>query len=299
VSDFRKSKRVTLGQVSALTFMVFAGQAVAGPLVAGASMAAFAISSSEEEVLNRWRKTASTTRLGNELLQILNDCNRSLAINSLNSRASFRRGYLYGVLGCTYSAIADLNLAITIAPYDGKAFAERGLCYMDLKQYDRAMADLNRAVQLQPNSGNALFARARLLLATGRAQQAIEDLQRCQNPITVFATELPGEYGANHYNAVSYYLGVAYEAISRPDKALIAYKESMKVADPSIVGYLHRYADQPADARTRIARLQPANTSPHTANATTNGSANATSNATANSSATSSLPHGPLTAKGF
>jgi len=262
VSDFRRSKRVTLGQVSALTFMVFAGQAVAGPLVAGASLAAFAISSSEDEVLSKWKRSAASTKLGMELLQILNDCNRSLAINSLNSRASFRRGYIYGVLGCTYSAITDLNLAITIAPYDGRSFAERGLCYMDLKQYDRALSDLNRAVQLQPNSGNALFARARLLLATGRPQLAIEDLRRCQNPVTVFSTELPGEYGANHYNAVAYYLGTAYEAVARPDKAIVAYKDSLKVDDLTATGYLHRYAEQPADVKTRIARLQRSQSGP-------------------------------------
>ncbi|MBS1988967.1 MAG: tetratricopeptide repeat protein [Cyanobacteria bacterium SZAS LIN-3] len=255
MSEGRKSKRTTLGQISVLTFMFCAGQASVGSLIPGASSAALAISSSEDQVLSRWKQTAESTSMGAALLQILNDCNRSLAINSLNARASFRRGYLFGILGCTYSAISDLSRTIAITPSDSRAYTERALCYMDLRQYDRALVDLNRALQLQPNSGNARLARARLALATGRPQWAIEDLRNCQGGNVSFEVELPGEYSANHYNAVSYYLGTAYEAMGQTGPAISAYKESLKIADPT-PGYLHRYAEQPGDGKQRLAHLQ-------------------------------------------
>jgi tetratricopeptide (TPR) repeat protein len=227
-------------------------------IVFGQAAPSYALSSSEQQTLTQWKQTAPNTALGTLLLQLLNDCDRKLALNSQDANSRYKRGYLYGVIGCTESAIADLTQTIEIAPSHSRAFTERGLCYMDQKQYTRALYDLNRAVQIHPQSGNALMARARLWLATGRPLLAINDLRYCQSSEVKFAAELPGELSANQYNALSYYLGASYEALDRPEQAINYYKECLKTAQTGTVGYLHRYAEQPIDTKWRIANLERA-----------------------------------------
>ena len=214
-------------------------------------------SGQEELILSKWKQSATSSSLGLALLAILNECNRSLALNSLNYEANFKRGYLYGIIGCTDYALADLSKAITINPGDSRALTERGLCYMDCKQYDRAISDLNSAIQLKPQNGNALLARGRLWLLKGKPMMAIADLRACLSNDTKFTIELPGEYPANQYNAPAYYLGQCYESLGRPGDAAIYYKEALQAkSSSSSSGYLHRYADQPVDTKYRVARLE-------------------------------------------
>lgn len=220
------------------------------------SSRAIALSSQEEQTLNSWKLTASSSALGQVLLSALSDCNHKLAINSLNGEAYFRRGYLYGVVGCTNSAISDLSRAIEISPYDSRFYTERALCYIDLKSYDKALIDLNKAIALKPANGNALLARGRLWLLKGKALMAIGDLRCCQNADVQFRSELPGEYAANHYNAPAYYLGQCYETLGRNPDALFYYKEALKAGQGGSVGYLHRWADQPIDTKYRVSILQ-------------------------------------------
>ena len=219
----------------------------------------YAISSLEQQTLSHWKETAPNTVLGSLLLQLLSECDRKLSLNSSDQNARFKRGYLYGVIGCTNAALADLTKTIEIAPSQSGAFTERGLCYLDQKQYDHALFDLNRAVQLQPHSGNALMARARLWLAMGKPLLAISDLRYCQSSEVKFTAVLPGELSANQYDAISYYLGASYEALDRPEQAITYYKECLKTSQTGTVGYLHRYADQPIDTKWRIANLQHTN----------------------------------------
>lgn len=73
-------------------------------------------SSQEELILSKWKQSATSSNLGLALLAILNECNHSLALNSLNCEANFKRGYLLGIIGCTDWALADLSKAITINP---------------------------------------------------------------------------------------------------------------------------------------------------------------------------------------
>ena len=218
----------------------------------------YALSSSEQQTLSQWKQSAPNTALGTSLLQLLNDCDRKLALNSQDANYRYKRGYLYGVLGCTDSAIADLTKTIEISPSHSRALTERGLCYMDKKQYTQALYDLNRAVQIAPQSGNALMARARLWLATGRPLLAINDLRYCQSSEVKFSAELPGELLPNQYDALSYYLGASYEALDRPEQAITYYREHLKTSQITTVGYLHRYAEQPVDTKWRIAKLERA-----------------------------------------
>lgn len=218
----------------------------------------YALSSWEQQTLSQWKQSAPNTALGSLLLQLLNECDRKLSLNSLDANSRYKRGYLYGVIGCTDSAIADLTKTIDVAPNHSRALTERGLCYMDQKQYTNAIYDLNRAVQIHPQSGNALMARARLWLATGKPLLAINDLRYCQSPEVKFTAELPGELSANQYDALSYYLGASYEALDRPEQAINYYKECLKTAQTGTVGYLHRYAEQPIDTKWRIAKLERA-----------------------------------------
>jgi tetratricopeptide (TPR) repeat protein len=207
--------------------------------------------SGEASTLAAWKETAKKTAVGNQLIQILNSSNAILKGSPKHKQALYLRGYLFGTVGCTSSAIADLTKAIEADPSFAAAYTERGICYMDQKNYTRAKLDLDKAIQLCPRSGDAHFARGKLFLEMDRPTSALSDLASCQ--AMSFAPALPGELPANYYNAPSYYLGACYEAMGRPDTALRYYKDSVKSPRLGGSGYIHRYSDQPLDASHRVA----------------------------------------------
>jgi tetratricopeptide (TPR) repeat protein len=235
---------------------LIASAAVVSLISLQAAGAVFAQVASEVSTLNSWKSGAKGTQLGYQLLQLLEGSNRALTYNPRDKGALYRRGYLYGTIGCTQSAINDLTSAIQLDPYLAAAYTERGICYMDQKNYQNALYDLNRAVQLDPRSGDALFARGRANLASGKTQLALADFRATQWSVMKFHTTLPGELPANHYDAPNYYLGACYEAMDKPDEALKYYKASSKTPQTGTVGFLHRYADQPLDTKYRISSLE-------------------------------------------
>lgn len=210
----------------------------------------------ELAVLNSWKESASKTAVGNDLLKVLNTSTILLKQSPNNKRALYMRGYLYGIVGCTGYAIADLSRAIDLDPTYGAAYTERGICYMDLKMYDRAKADLDRAISLSPYSADARFAHGKLMLELERPQTAENDFRACQNSACKFAPVLPGELPANYYNGPDYYLGVCCEATGKTDAALRYYKAAAKSKPLGGTGYIKRYSDQPLDASFRVARLE-------------------------------------------
>lgn len=210
----------------------------------------------EQGVLDRWKITARETAVGGRLLDMLNGANASLRVNPRDKYALYNRGYLFGIIGCTAMAVSDLSKAIEVDPYFAQAYTERGVCYMDSKTYDRARMDLDRAVQLNPRSGDALFARGKLMLALDKPYSALTDFRNCQSSAVAFRPALPGELPANHYSGPDYYLGTCYEAMGKPDEALKCYKASIRSPRLGGSGYIHRYSDQPLDARYRISLLE-------------------------------------------
>ncbi len=214
------------------------------------------INANELSILNAWMKTASKTAVGNDLLNVLSGANKSLQSNSKNTRALYLRGYLYGIIGCTRSAITDLSKAIEVDPGNAQAFTERGICYMDLKAYDRAKSDLERAMMLNPYSGDARFAHGKLMLELDRPAAAESDFRACQSSVLKFTPALPGELPANYYNGPDYYLGVCSEAEGKLDSALKHYKSASKTRHMGGIGYIKRYSDQPLDTAARVSRLE-------------------------------------------
>ncbi|HEY9785615.1 MAG TPA: tetratricopeptide repeat protein [Candidatus Obscuribacterales bacterium] len=209
----------------------------------------------EAMILEHWKVGARQSQIGNKLIDLLNSMNAHLRYQPSNKQCLFTRGYLYGIVGCTGMAINDLSKAIQADPYYAAAYAERGICYMDLKNYERARMDLDRAIQLNPRCGDALFARGKLMLETNRPQAAISDFRACQSPGVQFCPALPGELPANYYNGPEYYLGAAYETVGKTDEALRCYKASIRNPRLGGSGYIHRYSDQPLDAKTRVSVL--------------------------------------------
>lgn len=213
-------------------------------------------SANESDTYRNWQATAKTTQLGQQLLNMMNAVSRSISVNPADKYSLFRRAYLYGTIGCTESALTDLTRVIAIDPNFAAAYTERANCYMDLKNYERALFDLNRAIVLDPRSGDALYTRGRLMLLMNKPSLALNDLRRSQSSECKFVPALPGELPANHYDAADYYLGVAYEAMDKKDDAIRHFQASLKTPRLGSVGFIHRYADQPLDAKYRVSMLE-------------------------------------------
>lgn len=217
-------------------------------------------SAGEAALLSSWKAKAKESTVGNQLIAILNSTSYAIksgsGLKQSLKQSFYLRGYLFGIIGCTYSALADLNKALEIDPSYAAAYTERGICYMDLKNYEKARDDLNRALSLNPYSGDARLARGKLMLELDKPQAAENDFRCCLSASTRFTPALPGELPANYYNAAEYYLGVCEEAVGRPDSALKHYKAASKSRLMGGSGYIKRYSDQPLDASYRASRLE-------------------------------------------
>lgn len=209
----------------------------------------------ENRILRQWKESASDTKNGTKLLNLLENCDRKIKHNSTDKKSLYQRGYLYGTIGCTSSAIHDLSKAIEIDPYYSAAYTERGICYIDSHLYQRALNDLNRALVLDSWSADARFARAKLLLLMNRPREAERDLKACSGKAFKFRPALPGELSGNYYNASHYYLGKVYEKQGRRFDALREYRKYAESSGKVSYGYLHRYSDKPLDTRSRVKRL--------------------------------------------
>ncbi|MBX9689111.1 MAG: tetratricopeptide repeat protein [Candidatus Obscuribacterales bacterium] len=210
--------------------------------------------SQEFATLQAWKASARNSAVGNQLLAVLNAQNAALAVNPKNKNALYMRGYLFGIIGCTSSAIGDLSKAIELDPNFAAAYTERGICYMDLKNYDRAKVDLERAMRLAPDSGDARFAHGKLMLEQEKPSIASADFRSCQSGFCRFSPVLPGELPANYYNGPDYYLGVCDEMMGRQEEALKHYKVASR--QKAGTGYIKRYSDQPLDASYRVSKLE-------------------------------------------
>lgn len=212
----------------------------------------------EVYTLDTWKSKVRGSQQGDKLIGVLNNLDASLVRNFRDVHSLYMRGHLYGTVGCTNAAIVDLTKVIQTEHANllaANAYCERGICFFDNANYDRAIKDLDKAVELNPNSGDARLARGRLLLWLGKPLAALTDLLCARYENLDFATPLPGELPANHYRAPDYYLGVCYEALNRPQDALYYYKEASNLPSTHGAGYLHRYAEQPADVAECVSRL--------------------------------------------
>ena len=201
----------------------------------------------ESEVikLETWKSNVQGTHMGDKLMRYLTTLDANLVRNHRDAHSLYKRGYLYGTVGCTRAAIADLSKAIELDPMSSNLYCERGICYMDMGEYSRALSDLNSAVSCNPYSGDAHLARGRLQLILERADLALPDLLACKEQRMEFSPALPDEVPANFYNAPDYYLGVCYDMLGEHEKAITHYQESAKEVTGADSGYIHRYADRP------------------------------------------------------
>ncbi len=225
-------------------------------LVVPAISSSAAIESDENSTLANWKNTAKQTAVGSQLLEILQSTSVVIRTEPRHKQARYLRGYLYGIIGCTASAVTDLTRAIELDPTFAAAYTERGICFMDTKNYDKARADLDRAIALNPCSADARFAHGKLMLELDKPSIAAADFRACQTSTLRFTPALPGELPANYYNAPEYYLGVCDEAMGRTDAALKHYKAAVKTPRLGGSGYIKRYSDQPLDAAARVSMLE-------------------------------------------
>lgn len=209
----------------------------------------------EVMTLESWKSQVRGSTHGDKLIGMLGSLDASIIRNRHDTNSLYTRGHLYGTVGCTNAAIVDLTKVIQTDPSNAHAYCERGICFMDLADYDRALRDLDKAVQLDAHSGDARLARGRLLMLQGKTLLALNDLLAARYGNLNFSTALPGELPANYYKAPDYYLGACYELLGNPTEALKYYKEASDLPSATAPGYIHRYADQPADVSECMTRL--------------------------------------------
>lgn len=102
------------------------------------------------------------------------------ALNSKDSDAFAKLGYLYQFKGDFSLALEHLTTAITLDPKNTLALETRGLVYLNqkrnLKKFDLALDDLNSALEIKPRTFSLLLKRAEVHKEKGNLDLALKDL---------------------------------------------------------------------------------------------------------------------------
>ena len=89
----------------------------------------------------------------------IEDCSRSIAINSGSAKAYNNRGFARLFTGEFKAAVRDFNQALAINPRYVDAYSNRCLAWTHQGDYDQAVADCSEALHLNPRSAKALYNR--------------------------------------------------------------------------------------------------------------------------------------------
>ena len=84
----------------------------------------------------------------NDYRGAIDDCNKSLEIDSLNSNAFFYRGLTLSYQGKITEAIRDYDKTIKLSPDFARAYYNRGLLYIQLNQKEKGCLDFSKAGEL-------------------------------------------------------------------------------------------------------------------------------------------------------
>ncbi len=124
------------------------------------------------------------------------------------------------------SHFADSDIPLAISSYEsivrrdptfGEAMSRLGTLYGMQREWEKAEDTLRKAVAVHPKDAQALSNLGNTLVLREKFDEAIATLRRAQ------------ELGATPGNAVA--LGIAYEALGDPAKALEQYREAKKLGD--------------------------------------------------------------------
>ena len=146
----------------------------------------------------------------------IQDYSSALAIDPRNASNLLLRAMIYDDIEKFDLAVADLTRAIALAPNDPSNYTWRGKAYRSIEKFDLAIADLTRAIALAPNDPFNYTSRAEVYRSIGDYERALTDLSR--------SVELKPD-------AYVYSLrGRTYDAMKKPDQAIVEYTNALKFA---------------------------------------------------------------------
>jgi len=90
------------------------------------------------------------------------------------SLAYSQRGSVFGKIGLTDRAIADLEMAIALNPNNYDAYMNLGVAYEKRGQFDKATENVEKAITVKPSSHEAYLYRGVLYEEAGQLEKAME-----------------------------------------------------------------------------------------------------------------------------
>ncbi len=123
---------------------------------------------------------ATYARLG-KLNEALSDLNKAIEINPQFANAYLNRSVINSQLNNVDGAISDIETHLSFKPYNPDLWYECGRLKNLKNNYAGAIPNLNKAIQYNPNKGMYYVERGKALFSTGQGQQAIADIQRAKS----------------------------------------------------------------------------------------------------------------------
>ncbi len=159
----------------------------------------------------------------------------AIEIDPYRSHAHFCKGRLLEVMGQPDQALADYFRALEFDSNNAETSLRIAAIQLGRNQPDQALARLDQVVELAAENAEARHFRGQAYLALGHIPQAIDDLRFA-------AARMPDR------PQLLYQLALAYEADHKPDEALRAAQQALRLApnDPRARGLAERLALAPS-----------------------------------------------------
>lgn len=110
--------------------------------------------------------------------QVIQDCDKALALNAKAPMAYHNRGAAYWQLKHYQTALQNFDQALALKQDFALAYRNRGMLYFHLKEDQKALQDCDRAIALNPKILDFYFSRGRVLISLKEYQRALQDFNQ-------------------------------------------------------------------------------------------------------------------------
>lgn len=148
----------------------------------------------------------------------ISDLSEAIRLKPGYAEARKARAGVYRAVHRYAEAVADYSEALRSAPGNAELYYERGLAQQESGHYEPALGDYAEAVKLNPKLYQAYLYRGIIFLAAGKPAEARKEFFK----VVLEAPAAEGYLG-------NLYTGLAYEAESNDQFALIEYNAGIKI----------------------------------------------------------------------
>ena len=216
----------------------------------------------------------------------LSDINKAIELNPENVKAYTGLSGIYLLMGKPQESLDALNQVLKFDDKNADVYLKKAKLYLIMKDYENCASSIQKTIEIDPNLADAYYFKGMALMENDKMDLAIESFQRSVNinqshfdalmqlgyiwekkDVKISIDYFKSASKANPKSTEALYnLGLLYQDNGQPEKAILSYKEIIKLDSNNKLAfynigyvnlvYLNKYSEG-AESFTKAIELDP------------------------------------------